>query len=238
MVSRVKKECENCGFLFTPTSGTAKYCTDICSNVVRISDKTGWSLKDTIFKEYRTLIIMCKYCGSEFVPTSRAEKLCSKSCKLLQRNFLMRKRRQVQRGQLKQRRNQYGQHNCECCGIRFIPKNWVHKYCCMQCRNLAQKERDEIARATGVFNHGYLKLRFQVFQRDGFSCKYCGRSPLTDSSIVLHVDHIHPESKGGEFSIENLITSCFECNLGKSDILLSKRIDIGSVCRTSKIDVL
>ncbi|NUM42874.1 MAG: HNH endonuclease, partial [Leptospiraceae bacterium] len=35
------------------------------------------------------------------------------------------------------------------------------------------------------------------------------------------VDHIDPVSKGGENEIVNLITSCFECNNGKRDRLLS-----------------
>lgn len=34
---------------------------------------------------------------------------------------------------------------------------------------------------------------------------------------MLHVDHIEPVSKGGDNGIVNLITSCFDCNLGKSD---------------------
>lgn len=57
-------------------------------------------------------------------------------------------------------------------------------------------------------------VRFEVFKRDKFTCQYCGgKAP----DIVLHIDHIHPVSKGGDNGIINLITSCFECNLGKSD---------------------
>ncbi|MFZ4680545.1 MAG: homing endonuclease associated repeat-containing protein, partial [Flavobacterium sp.] len=61
------------------------------------------------------------------------------------------------------------------------------------------------------------RLRFLVFNRDGFKCK-CGRSPSSDSTIILHVDHIIPYSKGGETLIENLQTLCSECNLGKSNL--------------------
>jgi len=39
----------------------------------------------------------------------------------------------------------------------------------------------------------------------------------------LHIDHIIPRSKGGTDEPFNLITSCVECNLGKTDILLEKR---------------
>jgi len=56
------------------------------------------------------------------------------------------------------------------------------------------------------------KLRFDIFKRDGYKCVYCGATPPT---VVLEVDHIMPVIKGGENTIENLITSCFECNRGK-----------------------
>jgi len=58
------------------------------------------------------------------------------------------------------------------------------------------------------------KTRFEVFQRDGFTCQYCGRKP---PEVVLEVDHIMPRSKNGSDDMENLITSCFDCNRGKRD---------------------
>lgn len=61
------------------------------------------------------------------------------------------------------------------------------------------------------------KLRFEVFKRDGFKCQYCGASA---PDVVLHVDHIHPVSKGGDNDLMNLITSCQGCNSGKSDTRL------------------
>src|SRR5258708_11812010 len=38
---------------------------------------------------------------------------------------------------------------------------------------------------------------------------------------ILEVDHIHPESQGGLTELENLVTSCFECNRGKGARLFS-----------------
>ena len=63
-----------------------------------------------------------------------------------------------------------------------------------------------------------LRLRFTILQRDNFSCNKCGRSPAKDPSVVLHVDHIIPWSKGGETVIENLEILCSDCNLGKSNL--------------------
>jgi len=62
------------------------------------------------------------------------------------------------------------------------------------------------------------RLRFIVMRRDNFKCKSCGRSPATDPSIILHVDHIQAWAKGGETTLENLQTLCSVCNIGKSDI--------------------
>lgn len=60
-------------------------------------------------------------------------------------------------------------------------------------------------------------LRYDVLTRDGYKCVICGRSPVTDSKIKLHVDHIIPYSLGGETTLDNLQTLCSDCNLGKSN---------------------
>lgn len=62
------------------------------------------------------------------------------------------------------------------------------------------------------------KLRFEVFKRDSFKCQYCGRSA---PDVVLEADHVHPVSRGGQNDILNLITSCKDCNAGKSDRALT-----------------
>lgn len=62
------------------------------------------------------------------------------------------------------------------------------------------------------------KTRFEVFKRDSFKCQYCGTCA---PEVILNVDHIEPVSKGGDNSITNLITACFSCNSGKSDIRIS-----------------
>lgn len=60
--------------------------------------------------------------------------------------------------------------------------------------------------------------RFEVFKRDKFTCQYCGRAA---PDVMLHVDHIHPQSKGGTDDLLNLVTSCKDCNLGKGARTLS-----------------
>lgn len=63
-------------------------------------------------------------------------------------------------------------------------------------------------------------IRFLVFWRDEFWCLYCGKSKLQIPNIRLNLEHVIPESKGGEFSFDNLVTACAECNRGKSNFEL------------------
>ena len=63
------------------------------------------------------------------------------------------------------------------------------------------------------------KIRFEVFKRDSFTCQYCGKKP---PEVMLEIDHLKPVSKNGTNDINNLVTSCFDCNRGKSNIELKQ----------------
>jgi len=63
------------------------------------------------------------------------------------------------------------------------------------------------------------KTRFEVFKRDVYACQYCGAHP---PNVILEIDHIVPVAGGGSNKIDNLITSCFNCNRGKGAIPLDK----------------
>lgn len=65
------------------------------------------------------------------------------------------------------------------------------------------------------------RVRFEIFKRDGFTCRYCGRK---SPQVVLELDHIVPISQGGHNDPMNLATSCYDCNRGKSDKMLSEII--------------
>lgn len=58
------------------------------------------------------------------------------------------------------------------------------------------------------------RTRFAALFRDNFTCQYCGRKP---PEVILHIDHRVPFSLGGDNSLDNLLTACSECNLGKSN---------------------
>ncbi len=57
--------------------------------------------------------------------------------------------------------------------------------------------------------------RREVFNRDSYSCQYCGK-PGPPNELTL--DHILPQSRGGKSVWENLVTCCRKCNTKKGDM--------------------
>lgn len=54
--------------------------------------------------------------------------------------------------------------------------------------------------------------RRAVFARDSHECQYCGRAAEC-------LDHVHPRSKGGPHTWENVVACCKACNVAKGDTL-------------------
>jgi 5-methylcytosine-specific restriction endonuclease McrA len=58
--------------------------------------------------------------------------------------------------------------------------------------------------------------RRNLFERDGYTCQYCGRRPARSE---LSIDHVVPKSRGGATSWSNVLLACTECNARKRDRL-------------------
>ncbi len=56
------------------------------------------------------------------------------------------------------------------------------------------------------------KMRFSIYERDGYRCRKCGRS---GRFYDLEIDHIIPIAKGGKSTYDNLQTLCHRCNVNK-----------------------
>lgn len=56
------------------------------------------------------------------------------------------------------------------------------------------------------------RTRWEVLERDGRRCRYCGTNA---PDTVLHVDHVKSKKDGGTDDLTNLVTACADCNLGK-----------------------
>jgi hypothetical protein len=84
--------------------------------------------------------------------------------------------------------------------------------------------RERMAAATDVTDDGrdYYNdsvLRVEIFERDGWHCRYCGQK-LDQGSVSL--DHVIPVSKGGPNTKDNLWTCCHTCNSIKSGRTIEK----------------
>ena len=63
-------------------------------------------------------------------------------------------------------------------------------------------------------NHHVRFTRYNIYLRDKFTCAYCGNK---HEAKDLSFDHLHPRSKGGKTTWENILTSCIRCNQIKND---------------------
>lgn len=130
----------------------------------------------------------CIVCGSEFFAGAENQKCCSMWC--------------VNKAPFYECPPKPVFSNCKYCGKEFSPKTQSHLYCSKECLNEYHAKRQS-------------RGSYIIFERDKFSCFYCGKTSYKDGS-VFHVDHVIPASKGGGDIAENLVTACTECNLEKS----------------------
>ncbi|MBF0246466.1 MAG: HNH endonuclease [Alphaproteobacteria bacterium] len=56
--------------------------------------------------------------------------------------------------------------------------------------------------------------RYNIYLRDDFACQYCGG---TFAASDLTFDHVHPRSRGGLTTWDNVVAACAPCNSRKAD---------------------
>lgn len=105
---------------------------------------------------------------------------------------------------------------CPICEEPFLSHKKSHKYCSDDCSEEG-KVRNRKIRDSKV-------TRFEILLRDGFQCRYCGRSQAEDPNLILVIDHIIPYSKGGTTVAENLVTCCQQCNCLKGTHIFDQGI--------------
>ena len=71
-----------------------------------------------------------------------------------------------------------------------------------------------LCRFNGFIRHEARFSRSSIFERDRHICQYCGGLfPKTQ----LTIDHVIPQSRGGQDSWENLVLACTKCNVQKGN---------------------
>ena len=145
-------------------------------------------------------IIKCRLCGKELHVNSRqrycGDRNIKETCAWKHRRYMS-----------TQRNKRWREKNPE--RNRENDRRW-------KLNHPENKERERKKR-----KQSRLKLRFQALLRDNFTCQYCGRKA---PEVEIQVDHRFPKSKGGLDKIENYITSCRDCNIGKGDSILEEFI--------------
>lgn len=87
---------------------------------------------------------------------------------------------------------------------------------------LILKEKAQFVSATVIRLFNYVRIpiskmtlrkptKSMIYLRDGYKCCYCSKTKN------LTLDHIIPQSRGGEFSWNNICVACSECNTKKAD---------------------
>jgi len=69
-------------------------------------------------------------------------------------------------------------------------------------------------------------VQTDLFTREGGCCALCGADFSKDPSIISHIDHIIPLSKGGCNDIVNLQLLCEVCNTSKKSEMLPVKSSI------------
>lgn len=84
-----------------------------------------------------------------------------------------------------------------------------------------------------------VSLKYKIWERDKYTCHYCGlkmrkqfeeytrqkkenklnqtKMTIKRKHVLISIDHIIPRSRGGDYSLENLVTACKPCNVKKSN---------------------
>jgi tRNA(Ile)-lysidine synthase TilS/MesJ len=86
---------------------------------------------------------------------------------------------------------------------------------------LLKIKKPSIIKVNKYVNQKYFKVPFSrdnVYKRDNYECVYCG----DDNYKTLTLDHVHPTSKGGQNTFENVVTACRKCNGQKADLTLEE----------------
>jgi len=148
---------------------------------------------------------ICICCGDEFKTIERNQLYCSKECKYDNYRLNLKDGKYVPHSPIELK--------CKLCNTPFKQKGSNHIFCSKEC---CLKYSEEEFKKRG---------RFIIFERDDFTCFYCGRKSYKDWKS-LNCDHVTPKSMGGKPIASNLVTACEDCNKEKFAMLINNVTDI------------
>jgi 5-methylcytosine-specific restriction endonuclease McrA len=118
---------------------------------------------------------------------------------------------------------------CVSCGIDFQPvQNKLT--CSSECDRIRKQSGWDERRCLASSTIEGRSIRYEVFRRDNWTCKICNEPVNRNSKWPDHdyptLDHIHPFSKGGRHTMDNLQCAHFICNTRKH----AKVLNAPNVC--------
>jgi len=156
-------------------------------------------LQEYPLKSANKIAKICPICENQFETTYSFKKYCSKECaNIAQYHQILDIQKKKQKPKKKDRRI------CKFCRKNFLVSRSHQKFCSEKCR---EKFYDSFSQKPTMY--------WEILNRDNFKCQYCGRNP-TQHNVILTFDHIKPQIDGGKTELDNLVTTCEECNYLKS----------------------
>lgn len=169
---------------------------------VRVTYIVNYEYKGKIMSMYKSKKRPCSRCGYEH---KYAHKIMDENTKVnCTTEFTMSFLRDTRFKSNKLTEKEIGEawkrirKKCLGCKLYFIPAVETQWFCTKEC-----EEKLEVG-----------KYRWEILNRDNFTCQYCGRNP-TEDGIKLHIDHIKSRNDGGKDIIDNYVTACEKCNRQK-----------------------
>ena len=161
-------------------------------------------------KKWDNSLRICKQCNEQYKPKKVNQELCSGECR---KKFQKQKYKSIWDNSLR---------ICVYCNKQYKPIQPNQKYCTKKCLQQINKNNQK---ENFKFRMSYGNVKdYYIFERDDFKCIYCGKSSIEDNR-KLHIDHIIPQSINGTHLKENLVTSCEECNILKSNKINKELIE-------------
>lgn len=237
--SNTLKVCQVCGKEFLAVKGSEKFCGQGCKQQHRNERSRAKYI-------HVTYVNTCQECGTEFV-ANRRKQYCSEQCKNKHKyeQQIIRKWGSVNEWQEEMRKRKataiqdreakaeakkiWYEGTCVVCGAEFKTLNPAQKTCSKECgkrlRNARKQKR--IPKEQIVDKDITLEA---LYRRDSGVCYLCGKvcdwTDKRSENIVggnyPSIDHIIPIARGGLHSWSNVRLAHFNCNVAKSDSLISE----------------
>ena len=195
---KYNKKCVICNKKYSTPSKKQIYCNYLCSKKAQRWKKQGISS----VKDYIKICLMCK---KRFTAIRINSRYCSLKC--TKSHF-----KQKYPDKIKKYHKRYRKKHKKLIAIR------QRKYI----QSLSPERRRQLNNINRkAKKQRRLNVRFKIFQRNNFTCQYCGRKT---PEVILEIDHKYPQSKSykGKWKRKNLVTACRDCNRGKGDIILDE----------------